>query len=228
MTHEEFENAPIDLAGEYVLGTLSGTEREAFERRLANDFTLQQEVDAWEQRLAPLLEAVEPVAPPAAVWRGIQQRLEMPDRAGRRSGVWNSLGFWRGLSLVTASLVLVMGLSLFGLLERSAELERVMVVTNDQSQTGWVVGAREDAMLQVSAVAPTPLPIGKVCQLWLETEDGRLLPVGLLPHQGTTRMPIPKGVSRDGVFKVSIESMEQAPVTRPASDFVFEGRLTRI
>ncbi len=67
-----------------------------------------------------------------------------------------------------------------------------MVVLNDQAQTGWLVGAGETGkMLRVSAVEPTRLQPGRVCQLWMETEDGRMLSVGVLPHSGRQQMKVP-------------------------------------
>ena len=64
------------LAGEYVLGTLQGQERIDFERRLQTDIQLQDEVDAWHRRLSPMLDSIEPVTPPEAVWDQISKRIE--------------------------------------------------------------------------------------------------------------------------------------------------------
>ena len=52
------------LAGEYVLGTLSGPEREAFEARLETDAALRAAVAAWTNRLQPLADSVAPVVSP--------------------------------------------------------------------------------------------------------------------------------------------------------------------
>ncbi|MEN8178963.1 MAG: anti-sigma factor [Pseudomonadota bacterium] len=217
-----------ELAGEYVLGTLQDHERDQFERHLASDYTLQQEVSAWEQRLGPMLETVEPVNPPLGIWKEIEKRIE-PRASQEQSGIWNSLNFWRGLSLVTASLVLGLSLSLFGLFQSSGELERIMVVTNHESQAGWIVDTRSrDPMLNVSAVQPTPLAASEVCQLWLETPEGVLVPMGVLPHQGTRKMQIPTEIRQDSRFKVTIESAVTAPVERPSEEIVFEGKLISI
>ncbi len=216
------------LAGEYVLGTLQGDARDQFDQRLADDYALQQEVAAWERRFAPMLETVAPVSPPAGVWRRIEQRIA-PEVHQQRVGFWNSLNFWRSMSMGAASLVLVLSLSLFGLLQESGELERVMVVTNHASQAGWIVDTRSrDPMLHVNAVQPTPLPAGKVCQLWLETEQGVLVPVGVLPHQGSQTMRLPSALQQDSRFKVTIESAASAPVQQPSEEIVFEGQLITI
>jgi anti-sigma-K factor RskA len=217
-----------ELAGEYVLGTLQGDARDRFERRLVDDVDLQREVAAWERRLAPMLEGVAPVSPPPQIWRAIEARIN-PVGQRQVSGIWHSLGFWRALSLVSVSLVLALSLSLFMLLPGSGELEQIMVVTNDQSQAGWIVDTRRrDPMLNVSAVQPSPLPPGKVCQLWLETAQGTMIPVGVLPHEGSRRMRIPETIQRDSRFKVTIEADAEVPVEQPSEQVVFEGRLISI
>jgi anti-sigma-K factor RskA len=175
-----------------------------------------------------MLETVEPVSPPADFWSRIEKRID-PQVAQQRPGIWESLNFWRSMSMVAASLVLVLSLSLFGLFQGSLELERVMVVTNHESQAGWIVDTRShDAMLNVSAVQPTPLPADKVCQLWLQTEQGELLPVGVLPHKGSQKMQIPTRLNQDSRFKVTIEALADAPVKRPSGEIVFEGQLISI
>lgn len=52
-----------DLAGEYVLGTLAAEQRLHVQQRLEHDAPLRAAVEAWEQRLLPLTELAEPVAP---------------------------------------------------------------------------------------------------------------------------------------------------------------------
>jgi anti-sigma-K factor RskA len=63
------------LAGEYVLGTLTGEERAAFSRALERDPALRAVVADWERRLAPLQAGVAEVAPSPAVWRAIEAAL---------------------------------------------------------------------------------------------------------------------------------------------------------
>jgi anti-sigma-K factor RskA len=155
MKQQDPASEAVDLAGEYVLGTLQGREWDQFEQRMMGDFGLRQEVAAWERRLGPLLDTVEPVTPPAAIWRKIERRID-PQPAQERTGIWDSLNFWRNLGMATASLVLVLSLSLFGLRQETGELERLMVVMNDQSQAGWVIGTRgNDSILRVNAMQPT-------------------------------------------------------------------------
>ncbi|MES9972439.1 MAG: anti-sigma factor [Candidatus Thiodiazotropha sp.] len=224
------ENELNILAGEYVLGTLQGQERIDFEQRLQMDMQLQDEVDAWHRRLSPMLDGIEPVTPPDAVWDQISKRIEPAEtNSETTSGFWDSLSFWRNLGMIAASLVLVLGAALLTTQQRSMEMDSIMVVLNDQSKPGWLVGAtHREPYLKVKAVEPTPLPKGKVCQLWIEDEQGQLHPLGLLPHDGSMQMDLPMSLSDQHRFKVSIEQTDQLPKQKPSNEIVFEGSLTEI
>ena len=76
------------LAAEYALGTLRGRARERMRHWLDDDPELAREVERWEARLAPLAEAVQPLAPPARVWPKIEQRLWFR----KPSSLWKALG----------------------------------------------------------------------------------------------------------------------------------------
>lgn len=65
-----------ELAGEYVLGTLSAMRRREVEQRLASDAGLQAAVQRWHERLLPLASLAEPVEPSAQLWRRIEASVE--------------------------------------------------------------------------------------------------------------------------------------------------------
>jgi anti-sigma-K factor RskA len=104
------------LAAEYVLGTLDGDERAAVTARLDADADLARAVEAWEDRLAPLVEQVREVVPPESVRDAILARIFGPARrVGSGSGPEASadslrrrLRRWQGatggLALLAASL----------------------------------------------------------------------------------------------------------------------------
>jgi hypothetical protein len=72
MTEEE----NIDgLAGEYVLGCLDGAERADVEARRPLEGSLRAAIEAWERRLAPLLEAAPEVAPPPDLFDKVLARI---------------------------------------------------------------------------------------------------------------------------------------------------------
>jgi len=71
-------------AGEYVLGTLRGTERDLFEKVLERDADAKEHVDYWERQLGALeltrqqqeAKADLPISLPARVWDNIARSLD--------------------------------------------------------------------------------------------------------------------------------------------------------
>jgi len=62
-------------AGEFVLGTLRGAERDLFQKILATDNDVQRRVEYWQQRFAHLDEQIEAVLPPAYILPLIIERV---------------------------------------------------------------------------------------------------------------------------------------------------------
>jgi hypothetical protein len=90
------------VAAEYVLGVLTAQERREIARRLEQEPVLASEVAFWEERLVGLADAVAPVTPPPATWSRIEAAIGAP--ASGSSSVWQSLAFWRGFGLASATL----------------------------------------------------------------------------------------------------------------------------
>ena len=84
------------LASQYVAGTLRGPARRRFETLMAAHPALRQAVEAWRARLMPLTGAVEPQAPPASAWAGIERRL-WPDSAPAAAASPPATPWWRAL-----------------------------------------------------------------------------------------------------------------------------------
>ena len=89
-------NEAESLAGEYVLGSLSGPELAEFEANLARNPELRRLVVAWERRLTPLAAILPEAQPRTSVWEAIETAL---DEAGppatatvrARGGEWRML-----------------------------------------------------------------------------------------------------------------------------------------
>jgi hypothetical protein len=98
------------LAAEYVLGTLRGPARRRFERSLKEAPRLRRAVAVWQNLLAPLNHSIEPVPPPARVWRHIRSRIAGSGRGrGPRLGFWASVGFWRAAAVASSAAALLLG-----------------------------------------------------------------------------------------------------------------------
>jgi anti-sigma-K factor RskA len=96
------------LAAEHALGVLDGRERAAAETRMATDPAFAADVDAWRNRLAPMLGEVASVPPPTELWRRIERLLPANDNGA----ILGRLKFWRnaamgGFAVAAASLAAV-------------------------------------------------------------------------------------------------------------------------
>ena len=63
------------LAAEYALGTLHGGARRRFEKLLVTNRALRDAVSEWQDRLAPLSDGLEPVAPSPALLEKIERSI---------------------------------------------------------------------------------------------------------------------------------------------------------
>ncbi len=89
------------MAAELVLGLLGPGEP----AQEAATPAFNRAVDAWQDRLAPLLDEVALVAPPPRLWTAIQAAIgDAPASTQHRPGLWNSLRFWRGFGFGAGAL----------------------------------------------------------------------------------------------------------------------------
>ena len=82
------EEDDIDgLAAEYVLGSLSPTERAEVEARRGSDAALATAIEAWQARLGPLSEQAPGLEPPSHLFGRILTRIAVQSGTARRSVV---------------------------------------------------------------------------------------------------------------------------------------------
>lgn len=184
------------LAAEYALGTLSGAARRRFERWMRNDAELRAIVVAWSERLAPLVDAIAPVAPPARVWHAIEARL--PGFSARHAmavGWWDRLTLWRGLSGVLAAVTAIAiavalrpaPLPVVEVQTRIVEVETtpaaVATLTDPRTAApvAVVFASRNGHELIVKVADDVRVPDGQALQLWSTPNGKDLTSVGLLP-----------------------------------------------
>jgi anti-sigma-K factor RskA len=91
------------LAADYVLGMMPPRARRRFERAMATNATLAATVAAWSDRLAPLDTLTAEEAPPARVWRAIDQRIAAPAPRTQQVAPRRGFGFWRGFGAIAVA-----------------------------------------------------------------------------------------------------------------------------
>lgn len=103
MTDANQNPSSDERAAEYALGVLTADERAAAERQIKSDAGFADQVAAWDARLAPLIDAIAPVAPPRVVWMRVAAQLgilKIP--ANDNEGFWGNIAIWRAGTAVFA------------------------------------------------------------------------------------------------------------------------------
>lgn len=234
-------------AGEYVLGTLTAAEREAFEAALDQDPALQAEVAYWQDRLGPLLDRVPPVEPPAGLWAQLETRLRAPEaatpggesravpqaEAANDPGLPGRLRAWKAFSALSSAAAVLLAVLLVRQLEAPppARYLAVLEAPGDQ-RNGWLVEATAGGRLRlIPMLPPEAVPPGKALQFWTKAEGAAgptslglvrpgqpvELPVQLLPALGARQL-----------FELTLEPEAGSPLDRPTGPILYLGRSVRL
>ena len=216
----------IALAGEYVLGTLPGAERQAVVRRIALDPDFAREVARWESRFDPLAAEVTPVAPPARVWGGVETRLfGRPERAA--TGLWRWLAGASGLSVALLAALLTLGQPI--LPARGPLLVSDMVSVDGAVRLAALYDS-ETGEMRVSMGGNAPAP-GHDFELWVIAGDGAPVSLGVMPRRGQAAMPIPEAIRPllvEATLAITEEPLGGSPAGVATGPLVAKAALRRI
>lgn len=222
------------LAAEFALGVLGGEELATARGLVASDPAFRSEVARWRGRLAPMLDEVEPAAPPASAWRGIEKRIAQPatiHSLTRRLRIWR--GFSAGMTALAAAL------ALFLIVPRPAPEPAppapspMIAMLGDSAAhakmfASWDPHSRK---LTIMAAKAQPPEQGRSHELWLIPADGKPRSLGVMPAGKMMHMQIGTpmaGQMADGVtLAISIEPSGGSPTGSPTGPVIASGTLER-
>ncbi|WP_428853230.1 anti-sigma factor [Imbroritus primus] len=231
------------LAGEYVLGTLSADEREAFAVRLSSDPAARDAVAAWEARLLPLASLAAPVTPSPWLWGRIRRSLQvrMVDvsvgagaaaRPDRWQGFWANLGLWRGLAAAGGAAAILLGGLLAARVAMPPEVRYVVVLTAPQSEApGWIVQASDTRRIRLMPLATVTVPEGKALQFWTKGEGwGAPVSLGLLQSGESLQVSLDSlpPLQPNQLFELTLEPASGSPTGRPTGPIQYIGRAVQV
>lgn len=221
------------LAGEYALGTLQGRARRRFERSLKDDPDLRQRVSAWQARLAPLDAAIEPIQPPARVWHEISRRIASQPRG--RSGIWNSLGFWRGATLASATAAIVLAMALFAIVPSPETMVVVMADKADRPMitVSWRTESVGEKKLRVRVIGHQTMDPDTAWELWMLPGEGKQpVSLGLITTHETQTVEVPERLARAintaWGMAMSVEPKGGSPTGVPTGPVLYRGQCTTL
>ncbi len=214
----------LALAGEYVLRVLSPEEETAFEARLRDEPALRRLVANWEDQFAPFADEVAEVAPPAQVFRAIEDTLftdAKPVRTGFGMRFWGSA--LAGLAMLGAAAVL-----LPNLLTPVGPGYIAEIAADDAS---LIVEARFETRsntLRVARLAGGPRD-GRTLELWIIAE-GATAPVSLgLIEAAEVELAVNaelRPLLAGAVLAISDEPLGGSPTGAPTGEVLAIGLIT--
>ena len=210
------------LAAEYALGTLRGRARERLRRWLRDDAELARDVAAWEARLAPMAQAIEPVAPPARVWQRIETRLE---------GAKKPFSFWKTLGLMAsgAAAALIAVAVLLPPQRAGIQASYIAVLSDPKTNHPVLVATAErgETVLRVNTLDPAIHVSGRSLELWALPRGGQPKSLGVIAptERGMLKLAAAADQSLGDVpaLAVSLEPQGGSPTGQPTGPVLYTG-----
>ena len=237
------------LASEYALGILDAGKRAEAERLRAKDAAFARMVSEWEQRLAPLSEAIPPLDPPASAWRKIEAALPapavaasqpLPALANQLAELKRSIAAWRFATMATAAAALALALVWMGGLDApfrqvAPEERYVAMLQSNAGEIGFVITMNmKDKVFAIRPVA-AKTPPAKSYELWAMMKDSGKAPMtlGLVGTGAYAMMDAPAEIDHEMLEKgvklaISLEPEGGAPAGKSMGPIMFAGLLMKL
>ena len=239
MSSNERDQAQELQAAEFVLGTLPSQERRRLERDMQFHYALREKRYQWEARLAPLAEALPPIAPEPGVWDALaariaDQKVTQLKRRNRWTAGW-------ALAATAASSALAALLFLqprpepqIQIVERAVEPQQqrayVALLKMADVDMHWTVSLNPEAnQVQVRAGGTPPEAAAALdTELWWLGPDGPVS-MGVIPKSGSRTTPLPKPVTDldNRQLAVSLEPRGGSPSGAPTGPVIAVGDVLR-
>jgi anti-sigma-K factor RskA len=236
------------LAGEYVLGTLSAASRAGVEARMKNDAALRTAVEQWQEKLAPLHALVEPVEPSAQLWPRIEASIDARPFAqaatlplpiadvpitAQVTNWWNNLRLWRGLAATGLAASVLMGFVLVARVGQPPAPGYMVVLVGPQDKSpGWVVQAGTSGrQAQLIPLGKMEVPGDRSLQFWTKGDDWKgPVSLGLVKPGQSREIALDKlpPLQPNQLFEITLEPYNGSPLDRPTGPILFIGRAVKI
>ncbi|HEY5624437.1 MAG TPA: anti-sigma factor [Gammaproteobacteria bacterium] len=226
------EESRLDpLVERFVLGTMSRRARRRFSRLVDEDPSVAARVFALEEKLLPMAWSLEPVAPSELLWRRIEKQAGLGTSTGSTPSA-RSRWPWLATAMSLALLV-----SIIGWWQASVRPPETLalepsfgIIADADGNPLWVARLYDElsrADITVS-MEPEPLDMNDY-QLWLLTNDGTPVSVGLLPQMGEATLALDAAaiaaIGNSETLAVSLEPVGGSPQPGPTGPVLYTAAL---
>lgn len=231
------------LAAEYALRLLDGRDVDEARALSERDTGFAAQMAAWDERFAPLFDAIEPVDVDASVWTRIAAAIGRGSGDGaeiialrRRATGWRNVA---GLvTAIAAALALVVVPNVIRpdppvpvVVPTSGPTMMAKIVSEDRA-TAFVVAYRPDQRELWVTPAIAGLPQGKDHELWVIGASGVPVSLGVVDDDAPTRLVVPAvklaEMKASATMALTVEQDGGSPTGQPTSAPVAAGPLVEI
>lgn len=220
----------IVFAGEFVLGLLDAASEATAQARLATDAVFAAEVDAWRERLAPILFGDE--VAPAHIWDAVQNSL--PASTGQDVGA-GKLWVWRTLTGVAVSAAAILGILLMQKPDPVSPPAPVApLIAALGSETGpAALTANYDSSTGRMIVTPVSLETGELYpELWVIPADGTPRSLGIVSSTGAVSLAVAADlrqyIDAGSTLAITPEPETGGPGGKPSGPILASGKVTTL
>ena len=221
----------IALAGEHVIGLLDPSEEALAAARIATDAEFAAEVEAWRQRMEPMVDGNDTPAP-SELWNNIVANL--PKQSGQDNStnnvrVWKSLA---GISTIAAAIMAVI------LLQQPAPVvlpePATPLIAALGSETGQAsLTARYDTDNGKMLLTPVSLDTGNLYpELWIIPADGKPRSLGIVSGDGPSQISINSKlrdyIDQGATLAITPEPESGGPGGQPSGPILASGKIVSI
>ena len=232
-------NAPMpnretrsELASDHALGLTEGAALERAARLMATDAGFRADVEGMRLRLAELDATAPEHAPGARVWAAIEAELDKPARSDtvmtpRRSGLLDSLAFWRPAALGAGALACLLAIGfVVALLKPPAQPIYVAVLQTEEGRAQAVVNAYADGTVTLVPITPIGVPDGRIIEVWtLQSREQGPISIGRMDRARTMKLDLKLLRRPDAghLFELTAEPPGGSPTGRPTGPVLSKG-----
>ena len=232
------------LAAEYALRLLDGRDFDEARALSERDAGFAAAVAAWDERFAPMFDAIEPLDVDASVWTRIAAAIGRGGGDGaeiialrRRATRWRNVA---GLvTAMAAALALIVVPNVIrpdrpapvAPVTRGAPTMMAKMISEDRA-TAFVVAYQPDTRELIVTPAIASLPAGKDHELWVIGASGVPVSLGVVDDAAPTRMVVPAAklaeLQASATMALTVEPDGGSPTGQPTSAPVAAGPLVKI